>query len=205
MPSLYWIRAQSIVLEHFVSVSLHTLACSFPDDPQPSLHVMCYWSTGGDQYTWPRLQLISGRAGLGLCNLIGQAGKIQLYRQNSRTCFALSGVVTKSKFLKTHKIEPIACLWRWYISFVSCEFNSLMAWPMPYNYKLHMEIWYGSESYRHKIWANVDSVLCYNMMWIGHNELINSSPASAAYLRQWIGWALVQIMACRLFDAKPLY
>ena len=33
---------------------------------------------------------------------------------------------------------------------------------------------------------------------------INSSPPSAAYLRQWIGSALVQIMACHLFGAKPL-
>ena len=33
---------------------------------------------------------------------------------------------------------------------------------------------------------------------------INSSPPSAAYMRQWIGAALVEIMACRLFDAKPL-
>ena len=32
----------------------------------------------------------------------------------------------------------------------------------------------------------------------------NSSPPSAAYIRQWIGSALVQIMACRLFGAKPL-
>ena len=32
----------------------------------------------------------------------------------------------------------------------------------------------------------------------------NSSPPSVAYIRQWIGWALVQIMACRLFGAKPL-
>ena len=32
----------------------------------------------------------------------------------------------------------------------------------------------------------------------------NSSPPSAAYTRQWIGSALVQIMACRLFGAKPL-
>ena len=39
----------------------------------------------------------------------------------------------------------------------------------------------------------------------GANELsINSSPPSAAYTRQWIGSALVQIMACRLFGAKPL-
>ena len=31
----------------------------------------------------------------------------------------------------------------------------------------------------------------------------NSSPPSAAYMRQWIGSALVQIMACRLYGAKP--
>ena len=33
---------------------------------------------------------------------------------------------------------------------------------------------------------------------------INSSPPSAAYMCQWIGSALVQIMACRLFGDKPL-
>ena len=33
---------------------------------------------------------------------------------------------------------------------------------------------------------------------------INSSPLSAAYMRQWTGSSLVQVMACRLFDAKPL-
>ena len=32
----------------------------------------------------------------------------------------------------------------------------------------------------------------------------HSSPPSAAYMRQWIRQALVQIMACRLFGAKPL-
>ena len=37
------------------------------------------------------------------------------------------------------------------------------------------------------------------------NGIVNSSPASATYMRQWT-WllALVQIMACRLFGAKPL-
>ena len=34
--------------------------------------------------------------------------------------------------------------------------------------------------------------------------MFNSSPPSTAYMRQWIGWALVQIMACRLDGAKPL-
>ena len=32
----------------------------------------------------------------------------------------------------------------------------------------------------------------------------NTFPPSAAYMRQWIGSALVQVMACRLFSAKPL-
>ena len=35
-------------------------------------------------------------------------------------------------------------------------------------------------------------------------QLFNSVPPSAAYMRQWIWSALVQIMACRLYGAKPL-
>ena len=40
----------------------------------------------------------------------------------------------------------------------------------------------------------------------GHDEshLINTSPPSAAYMRQWIGSALVQIMAWRRMGAKSL-
>ena len=33
---------------------------------------------------------------------------------------------------------------------------------------------------------------------------VKSSPPSAAYMRQWIGSALIEIMACRLFGTKPL-
>ena len=33
---------------------------------------------------------------------------------------------------------------------------------------------------------------------------IKSSPPSAIYMRQWTGPSLVQVMACRLFGAKPL-
>ena len=32
----------------------------------------------------------------------------------------------------------------------------------------------------------------------------NSSPPSAAYMRQWTGSSLIQVMACRLFGAKSL-
>ena len=30
-----------------------------------------------------------------------------------------------------------------------------------------------------------------------------SSPSSATYMRQWTGPEVVQVMACRLFGAKP--
>ena len=40
-----------------------------------------------------------------------------------------------------------------------------------------------------------------------HNEhfsILNSSPPSATYMRQWIGPTLIQIMACQPFGAKSL-
>ena len=35
-------------------------------------------------------------------------------------------------------------------------------------------------------------------------ETFKSSPPNAAYMRQWIGSVLSQVMACRLSDTKPL-
>ena len=37
-----------------------------------------------------------------------------------------------------------------------------------------------------------------------HLSCINSSLPSAAYMRQWIRTALAQVMACHLYDVKPL-
>ena len=34
--------------------------------------------------------------------------------------------------------------------------------------------------------------------------MLNSSPPSAAYMRQWMGPVMVQTMACRLYGAEPL-
>ena len=34
--------------------------------------------------------------------------------------------------------------------------------------------------------------------------LVNSSPPTSAYMRQWFGLALVQVMVCRLVSAKPI-
>ena len=35
-------------------------------------------------------------------------------------------------------------------------------------------------------------------------DKLSSSPPSAAYMRHWTDYALVQIMACRLLGDKPL-
>ena len=40
------------------------------------------------------------------------------------------------------------------------------------------------------------------MAW--HCQTFKSSTPSAAYIHQWIGSSLAQIMSCRLFAAKPL-
>ena len=47
-------------------------------------------------------------------------------------------------------------------------------------------------------------VYIYIYIYTHSNTVKTHLPPSAAYMRQWIGSALVQIMACRLFGAKPL-
>ena len=41
-------------------------------------------------------------------------------------------------------------------------------------------------------------------IYLRHLMLYQLIPPSAAYMHQWIGLALVQIMACHLFGGKPL-
>ena len=41
--------------------------------------------------------------------------------------------------------------------------------------------------------------------WVPSQRHINSFPPSAAYMPQWTGSAVVQIMACRLSGAEPLH
>ena len=61
--------------------------------------------------------------------------------------------------------------------------------------QLWLKWWFGR---RQAItWTNVFKIS--DTIW---NHLTH--PPSAAYMRQWIGSALVQVMACRLFGAKPL-
>ena len=63
------------------------------------------------------------------------------------------------------------------------------------NHTLRLNISHTARFWRKIIIFAIDTV---------HLDSVNSSPPSAAYARQWIGSALVKIMACRLFGAKPL-
>ena len=64
----------------------------------------------------------------------------------------------------------------------------IMAWHRP-----------GDKPLSEAMMVNLQRHIC-----VTRPQWVNSSPPSAAYMRQWIGSALVQIMACRLFGAKPL-
>ena len=92
--------------------------------------------------------------------------------------------------------------------------NWLFAWELPIT-----EV----TEWRNKNWdlnTNLDNMchvmLTYWFHWgwtidIFHNydarvlNWLNSSTPSASCVRQWIGSALGQIMACRLFGAKPFF
>ena len=55
--------------------------------------------------------------------------------------------------------------------------------------------------------GNIKCILTFyvtSQHWGGANRRVNSSSPSPAYMRQWTGSALFQLMACRLFGAKPL-
>ena len=49
-----------------------------------------------------------------------------------------------------------------------------------------------------------ENVICQIASVLSKSQCVNSSPRCDAYMRQWIGSALVQIMAYSLFGAKPL-
>ena len=64
--------------------------------------------------------------------------------------------------------------------------------PPPENLELAIGNWLGA----------IRQLLLHHMASLGHNVL-NSSHPCAAYTRQWTVSALVEVMACCLFGAKP--
>ena len=55
-------------------------------------------------------------------------------------------------------------------------------------------------------WHNKSMEFCQNVAkcLFSKSWLLTHHTPSVTYMRQWIGRALVQVMVCRLFDAKPL-
>ena len=85
---------------------------------------------------------------------------------------------------------------------VAIEHHNLEIWVVKgytFIYTDQSAIWYDQYSFVIYINASLYSPTLRRSFLIN-----NSSPPNAAYIRQWIWPALVQIMACRLFGAKPL-
>ena len=50
----------------------------------------------------------------------------------------------------------------------------------------------------------INDGLGYSHICVVWPQWVNSSPPSAAYMRQWTGSTMVQVRACRMFGTKPL-
>ena len=77
---------------------------------------------------------------------------------------------------------------------LQCSVANQVQWPS----------WAWGVGYAARRSSLIDGTEYVAILWYGIHELFNSSPLNSAYMRQWIGWALVQIMACCLFGTKPL-
>ena len=105
-------------------------------------------------------------------------------------------VINLQAIHKNHCVVPLVIV---YVSL-----GHTITWIMVrYQIKVYMPLWK----------KNIENYFCripYLLRaWTGYSGndkyyTVNSSPPSAAYMCQLIGSALVQIMACRLFGAKPL-
>ena len=58
--------------------------------------------------------------------------------------------------------------------------------------------------HRVRWWLGAEYMTSHYLNQCSPNSLTHICGTSATYTRQWFRWALVQIMACRLFGAKPL-
>ena len=108
----------------------------------------------------------------------------------------------------THRIASfrfhvLAPGWAWHMQYPKCKQSKWRrTWPLWPTYKGHKVMATDTTSALSRVntFTQTTSKDLSLSHWI---YFLHSSPPSAAY-SQWIGWALVQIMACRLFGAKPL-
>ena len=132
------------------------------------------------------------------------------------SCFV--GCLTYSLNLKKLSIKQSNCLWfemfMWRQSIGNCPHLCVTGWSfgsdnllMTFSrqgptFLLH----FTCRNSRHHHWmAHWRVLISYDIrVKLGGLTPINSYPPSAVYTRLWNGSALVQVMACRLFGAKPL-
>ena len=71
----------------------------------------------------------------------------------------------------------------------------------PYRWSVNIGSWccQAISHYLSQCWPNSRSPYGITRL-----QVLNSSPPRAAYMHQWTGSALVQVMTCRLFSTKPL-
>ena len=93
------------------------------------------------------------------------------------------------------------------ISLASTDWGNGLLQAVIWNNFVHLVIWLITPRC-HLTWVNFhlkhnkQMPLKCRLQDVSH--FVNSSPLSAAYMRQWTVSELVQIMACCLFGAKPL-
>ena len=86
----------------------------------------------------------------------------------------------------------------------SCH-DVIHAWVLyMYTHRTELRAWKQTENMICPLICNTSGTAMWVLIASRIMRSIKSSPPTAAYMRQWIGSALVQIMACRLFGAKPL-
>ena len=88
----------------------------------------------------------------------------------------------------------------WFKLWLGAIRQQAIAWTNADLCKHWFRLWFGIVRQEGITWSNVDPDLCHHMA----SQYVNSSSPSASYMHQWIGPALLQIMACHLVSAKPL-
>ena len=93
--------------------------------------------------------------------------------------------VIRPRYIKTYSQVPL-----WYDLIEHNLVSSAAVTEAGYNSKFQLKNWHCIAMSILRIWDKIGS--------------INSSPPKATYMCQWTGSLFVQVMACRLFGAKPL-
>ena len=92
---------------------------------------------------------------------------------------------------------PWICPFHWMVILISnkCTSSNIKSEP---NWNANSLHWYCNSNINNKCWH-----CCMWHTWCLYTKQ-TVHPTSAANMHRWTGSALVQIMACRLFGAKPL-